>query len=151
MEREAWQATVHGVTKSWTWLSDWHFHFHTLLFGCVHFSVSHPKMWEISVLKTSGSGGCRGSQHMTGPWVQTWMVCVIRPSREPPLEGTGSPVGLEALEVFPQTRGQDSWKHLDSSLDFCLSPRQEDRESMLLLALISGSISLLWMSHWLSA
>ena len=23
MDREAWGATVHGVTKSWTWLSDW--------------------------------------------------------------------------------------------------------------------------------
>ena len=23
MHREAWRAAVHGVTKSWTWLSDW--------------------------------------------------------------------------------------------------------------------------------
>ena len=23
MDREAWSATVHGVTKSWTWLRDW--------------------------------------------------------------------------------------------------------------------------------
>ena len=23
MDREAWHSTVHGVTKSWTWLSDW--------------------------------------------------------------------------------------------------------------------------------
>ena len=23
MDREAWRATVHGVAKSWTWLSDW--------------------------------------------------------------------------------------------------------------------------------
>ena len=22
MDREAWRAAVHGVTKSWTWLSD---------------------------------------------------------------------------------------------------------------------------------
>ena len=27
MDRGAWQATVHGVAKSQTWLSDWHFHF----------------------------------------------------------------------------------------------------------------------------
>ena len=26
MDRGVWWATVHGVTKSWTWLSDWHFH-----------------------------------------------------------------------------------------------------------------------------
>ena len=23
MDREAWRAEIHGVTKSWTWLSDW--------------------------------------------------------------------------------------------------------------------------------
>ena len=23
MDRESWRAAVHGVTKSWTWLSDW--------------------------------------------------------------------------------------------------------------------------------
>ena len=23
MDREAWHATVHGVTKNWTWLNDW--------------------------------------------------------------------------------------------------------------------------------
>ena len=27
MDRGAWQATVHGVTKSWTRLSDYHTHF----------------------------------------------------------------------------------------------------------------------------
>ena len=27
MDRGAWWATVHGVTKSWTRLSNWHFHF----------------------------------------------------------------------------------------------------------------------------
>ena len=29
MDRGAWEATVHGVTKSWTQLSAFHFHFHT--------------------------------------------------------------------------------------------------------------------------
>ena len=30
MDRGAWRATVHGVTKSWIWLSDWvHTHTHT--------------------------------------------------------------------------------------------------------------------------
>ena len=27
MDRGAWAATVHGVTKSWTWLSNQYFHF----------------------------------------------------------------------------------------------------------------------------
>ena len=26
MDREAWHAAIHGVTKSWTQLSDFHFH-----------------------------------------------------------------------------------------------------------------------------
>ena len=30
MDREAWHAAVHGVTKSWTWLSDW-----TELMNCI--------------------------------------------------------------------------------------------------------------------
>ena len=31
MDREAWQATGHGVTKSWTELSNFHFQFHLTL------------------------------------------------------------------------------------------------------------------------
>ena len=34
MDRGTWQATVHGVTKSWTWLSNWTtvtYHFHIIL------------------------------------------------------------------------------------------------------------------------
>ena len=27
MDRKAWHAAVHGIAKSWTWLSDFHFHF----------------------------------------------------------------------------------------------------------------------------
>ena len=33
MDREAWWATVRGVTKSWTRLSDSHMHTHTLTGG----------------------------------------------------------------------------------------------------------------------
>ena len=28
MDREAWRAAIHGVAKSWTWLSGFRFHFH---------------------------------------------------------------------------------------------------------------------------
>ena len=27
MDRDAWRAAIHGVAKSWTRLSDFHFHF----------------------------------------------------------------------------------------------------------------------------
>ena len=36
MDREAWRAVIHGVTKSWTWLSDW-----TELNGCCPCSLFH--------------------------------------------------------------------------------------------------------------
>ena len=34
MNRGVWWATVHGVTKSQTWLSDYHFHFHWTTITC---------------------------------------------------------------------------------------------------------------------
>ena len=39
MDRGAWQATVHGVAKSWTRLSDFHFHFT---------SAQLPSLWTPS-------------------------------------------------------------------------------------------------------
>ena len=35
MDREAWRAVIHGVAKSWTWLSDW-----TELNWCYHLWLS---------------------------------------------------------------------------------------------------------------
>ena len=32
VDKEAWRAAVHGVTKSWTWLSDWTEHDRVLFF-----------------------------------------------------------------------------------------------------------------------
>ena len=56
MDRRAWQATVHGVTKSWAQLSNWHFS--VLYFPSVHppqrilriscwsnFSTEHSQCW----------------------------------------------------------------------------------------------------------
>ena len=34
MDRGVWRATVHGTAKSWTRLSDGHFHFHQSVGGC---------------------------------------------------------------------------------------------------------------------
>ena len=46
MDRGAWQATVHGVAKSWTWLSYWHFHFFFLSCTplCTQLSLSHLRV-----------------------------------------------------------------------------------------------------------
>ena len=36
MDREAWRAVIHGVAKSWTWLSDWtELNQITILYGTV--------------------------------------------------------------------------------------------------------------------
>ena len=50
-DKEAWHAAVQGVTKSWTWFSDWT----TRLFldcpsGCVQFSLSEESNWEEACL-----------------------------------------------------------------------------------------------------
>ena len=34
MDREAWHAAVHGLPKSWTWLSDWTELIHLLQYSC---------------------------------------------------------------------------------------------------------------------
>ena len=45
MDREAWHAAVHGVAKSWTWLSDWT---ELLYWLCQSlWLVDHNKLWEI--------------------------------------------------------------------------------------------------------
>ena len=36
MDTEAWRAAVHGVTKSWTWLSDWTEQIECLLFSQIY-------------------------------------------------------------------------------------------------------------------
>ena len=62
MDGEAWWATVHGVTKSWTWLRDCTFHFHPLEKEmATHFSVLAS---GISWTEEPG-----GSQSMGSKWV----------------------------------------------------------------------------------
>ena len=48
MDREAWRAAIHGVAKSWTWLSEWtdwctytHTHTHTHTQNCPSISMGH--------------------------------------------------------------------------------------------------------------
>ena len=45
MDRGAWRATVHGVTKSWTQLSDYHTHTFYSVRTRVHLWEPHPLSW----------------------------------------------------------------------------------------------------------
>ena len=40
MDREAWQAIGHGVTKNWTGLSDFHFHLLSVILPCFVFLLN---------------------------------------------------------------------------------------------------------------
>ena len=55
MDRGAWRATVHGVRKSWTQLSDEHFHFHNAYEtsakrGCTSFAWMHMVSLFVSLV-----------------------------------------------------------------------------------------------------
>ena len=57
MDRGAWQATVHGVTNSWTELSDYHFHF--------HFLQHHPQLKTLAFPNSLVAG--------------SWILCCLQP------------------------------------------------------------------------
>ena len=42
MDREAWSAAIHGVAKSWTWLSDWTDYPIAIYFVLLHLSLYTP-------------------------------------------------------------------------------------------------------------
>ena len=79
MDREAWHATIHGVAKSWTWLSDW---------TELNWTESYP---VVVTLKTLGipnsSQGAPGSwPALTCPEVSSqedchasafWGICIL--------------------------------------------------------------------------
>ena len=56
MDREAWHAAVHGVTKSWTRLRDFHFHFFTkgVIYGCI---LNTRVLCELSAIRALGNYG----------------------------------------------------------------------------------------------
>ena len=69
MDREAWHAAVHGVTKSWTWLSNWtelsHFGYYVNCHSiaavlCLNFG--HLMRRVDSLEKTLMLGGIRGKR-----------------------------------------------------------------------------------------
>ena len=72
MDRGVWQATVHGVTKSWTRLSDFHFLFTYLPWWLK--TSSHQKTWlslsaQLTLSRTTSLMGGRPS----GFWIHAGM------------------------------------------------------------------------------
>ena len=55
MDGDAWQATVHGVTESWTQLSHFHFHFYSML--CRNCGEGNGKALQYSCLENPMDGG----------------------------------------------------------------------------------------------
>ena len=82
MDRGAWQATAHGVTKSLTRLSDWHFHFHgkreqsflnyafisSLVYTPLLISLPETTVWgtEAGTKKEFMTNWCQWSTHSQG-------------------------------------------------------------------------------------
>ena len=50
MDRGAWWATVHGVTKSWTWLSDFHITSLYTVYECVYFKTAIKANFSVTTL-----------------------------------------------------------------------------------------------------
>jgi len=75
MDRGAWRAAVHGVTKSWTWLSNWAFKNGSLIINLEMWLVRSPwcqvksksrKQWQ-----ASGAGHFRKQWQEHSGWKQS--------------------------------------------------------------------------------
>ena len=127
MDRRAWQAPVHGLAKSQTWLRDFHFH---------GFSKSHLGMWE--------------PNHKEGWAVKDWClwIVVLEKTLESPLDCKEikpvNPKGnqpwiitgradaeTEALILWlPDAKNQLIWKDPDAGEDWRWDEKRTTEDEM---------------------
>ena len=77
-DREAWYAAVYGVTKSWTWFSDW---ITSSIIGLEEKISSNFTHSEICSMRW-GSGGTGPISHPRSPL--PWLILLGTPEREKP-------------------------------------------------------------------
>ena len=68
LDREAWRATVRGVSESWTWLSNYHFSFFSmegLRSGELQSVQSLSRVWHFA---TPWIAACQASLSITNSW-----------------------------------------------------------------------------------
>ena len=97
MDRGAWQAIVHGVTKSWIWLNDKHTHTHTHTKLNMSLWVKAPVMWKLS--ETTYVGKC----------ICPWMVHANR--QNPVEEGVWLPSHSPVLRSVTPLRNLKCTQH----------------------------------------
>ena len=78
MDREAWRAAVHGITKSWTWLSDW-------------MNAETAVMWNWCT-DTSAQGPAVCIDIAWSPWSGAWAVLPPGESRPFPTDAHEIPI-----------------------------------------------------------
>ena len=163
MDREAWCAAVHGVAKSWTWLSDWT-------------ELSLSKLWEQGLESTawtkgtsnSGSGTekCEGrlfpqllsvAPHPTPPlvrlWLLLWLLWPLWPNPRLPVQSLlGSlhpnslcPLHLHLCLLYPPLPLCSCWHFV-----LCFHFKHDSLwEALIWCRVNSISVSVKWMNKWL--
>ena len=101
-DREAWHAAIHGVTKNWTWLSNW---ITTMVFWMLHFSTFVLLLSSVSHSVVSSSLWPRGLQHARLPCPSPtprayWNSCPSSPWCHPAISSSVVPFSSH-LQSFP--------------------------------------------------
>ena len=101
MDREAWPAAVHGVTKSQTWLS----YSTELMYGCESWALNKAECWIIDAFEL-----CCWRRHLSVPWTarrSNWSI-LKEISSEYSLEGLMLKLKLQYSGHL--IRRTDSWE-----------------------------------------